>query len=95
VNRFPDQFLPPVPASDREAWAWAQQEARRLPVAVLACLDPFTLRDRLAVYRQDPEGGALASVLLLRAVLDRVVAWQADRVPTRPEPERGQGGAER
>jgi hypothetical protein len=103
-QRFPDQFLAPVPGSDPEAWAWARQEAHRLPAAVLACLDPFTLRDRLLVYegdhRRHPERGALANLLLLRALLDRAVAWHTGLLPTRPAaPERGlqrgQGGEER
>jgi hypothetical protein len=102
-QRFPDQFLPPAPGADLEAWAWARQEAHRLPPVVLAALDPFTLRDRIAcyerTYQQYPERGAMANVLLLRAVLDRAVTWQADRLPTRPTPERGpdhgRGGAER
>jgi hypothetical protein len=78
-QHFPDQFLPPAPGGDREAWAWARQEARRLPRAILACLDPFTLRDRIAGYecdyRRHPERGALANLLLLRAVLDQTVTW--------------------
>jgi hypothetical protein len=95
-ERFGDQFLPPVPGNDWEAWAWAREEAHRLPPVVLAALDPFTLRDRIAcyerAYQQQPERGALANVLLLRAVLDRAITWQADRIPTRPSPQRGQGG---
>ena len=98
-EHFPDQFLPPVPCGDREAWAWAREEAHRLPPVVLAALDPFTLRDRIVGYERayqcHPERGALANLLVLRAVLDRAVAWQADRLPTRPSPQRGQGGAER
>ena len=97
--RFPDRFLPPVPGGDPEAWAWAREEAHRLPPAVLACLDPFTLRDRIACYEADyrrhPERGALANVLLLRAVLDRAVAWQAQRTALRADLERGQGGDQR
>ena len=82
-----------------EAWAWAREEAHRLPPVILAALDPFTLRDRIVAYERtyqlQPERGALANVLLLRAVLDRAVTWQADRLPCRPVPERGQeGGAE-
>ena len=99
MNRFPDQFLPARAGGDPEAWAWARTEASRLPPVVVAALDPFTLRDRIACYEHDyqrhPERGAWANVLLLRAVLDRAVAWQADRLPTRPLPERGQGGGER
>jgi hypothetical protein len=96
--RFPNRFLPLVPGGDPEAWAWAREEAHRLPLAVLACLDPFALRDRIAGYEADyrrcTERGALANVLL-RAVLDRAVAWQADRLPGRPAPQRGQGGGQR
>ena len=96
-HRFPDAFLPPVPASDLVAWA--RGEAARLPLAVLACLDPFTLRDRIAWYEGDqqrhPDEGTAAAGLLLRAVLDRAVAWQTQRTALRACPERGQGGAER
>ena len=99
MNRFPDQFLPTPARGDPEAWAWARNEARRLPPVVLACLDPFTLRDRIAGYEHDhqrhPEPGTQANVLLLRAVLDRVADWQADRLPTRPEQDQGGGGRER
>jgi hypothetical protein len=103
VNHFPDQFLPTRAGRDPEAWQWARDEARRLPPVVLAALDPFTLRDRIACYEHEyerhPERGVLANVLVLRAVLDRAVAWQADHLPTRPDPERGhkrsQGGGER
>jgi hypothetical protein len=103
MNYFPDSFLSPEPCGDREAWAWAREEAHRLPPVVLAALDPFVLRDRIVAYertyQQQPERGALANVLLLRAVLDRTVTWQADRLPTRPTPERGpergRGGGER
>jgi hypothetical protein len=98
-EQFPDRFLPPVPGRDREAWAWAREEAHRLPPVVLAALDPFTLRDRIVAYertyQQQSERGALANALVLRAVLDRTLIWQADRLPTRPSPQRGQGGAER
>jgi hypothetical protein len=93
--RFPDRFLPPRPGSDLTAWAG--QEAARLPLAVVACLDPFALRDRIAWYEGDqqrhPDEGAAAAGRLLRAVLDRTVAWQVDHaVPTHPTSERGGGG---
>jgi hypothetical protein len=102
-EHFGDQFLPLVPGGDLEAWAWAREEARRLPTAIMACLDPFTVRDRIACYegdhRRHPERGALANLLLLRAVLDQSVAWHTSLIPTRPAaehgPERGQGGDER
>ena len=100
-HRFPDRFLPPRPGSDLTAWA--REEADRLPLAVLACLDPFALRDRIAWYEGDqqrhPDEGAAAAGLLLRAVLDRAVAWQTQRTVLLADPERGsergQGGAER
>jgi hypothetical protein len=100
-HRFPDSFLPPRPGSHLAAWA--REEAARLPLAVVACLDPFALRDRIAWYEGDhqrhPDEGAAAAGLLLRAVLDRAVAWQTQRTvlladPER-RPERGQGGAQR
>jgi hypothetical protein len=97
--RFPDRFLPPTPGGDPEAWAWARQEARRLPAAILACLDPFTLRDRIAGYegdyRRHPERGALANLLLLRAALDQAVAWHTRLIPTRPAAEPGPGRGQR
>ncbi len=100
-HRFPDAFLPARPTSDLVAWA--RQEAARLPAAVLACLDPFALRDRIAWYQGDqqrhPDEGAAAAGLLLRAVLDRAVAWQTQRTVLLADPqrgpERGQGGGER
>ena len=99
--RFPDRFLPPRPSSDLTAWAG--QEAARLPLAVVACLDPFALRDRIAWYEGDqqrhPDEGAAAAGLLLRAALDRAVAWQTQRTVLLADPERGsergQGGVER
>ena len=102
-EHFGDQFLPPVPDADLEAWAWAREEAHRLPTAILACLDPFTVRDRIACYEGDyrhhPERGALANLLLLRAVLDQAVAWHTSLIPARSAvergPERGQEGDER
>ena len=95
--RFPDRFLPPRLGSDLVAWA--REEAARLPLAVLACLDPFALRDRIAWYEADqqrhPDEGTVAAGVLLLAVLDRAVAWQTQRTVLRADPERGQGGAER
>ena len=99
--RFPDRFLPPRPGSDLAAWA--HEEAARLPLAVLACLDPFALRDRIAWYEADQQRhldeGAAAAGLLLRALLDRAVAWQTQRTVLLADPqrgtERGQGGGER
>jgi hypothetical protein len=98
--RFLDRFLPPVPGSDPEARAWARAEADRLPAAILACLDSFTVRDRIAGYegdyRRHPERGALANLLLLPAALDQTIAWRSDLLPTRPAPQRDQeGGVER
>jgi hypothetical protein len=100
-HRFPDSFLPAVPGSDLVAWA--RGEADRLPLPVVACLDPFALRDALVRFERDqqhdPDEGLAAAALLLRATLDRTVAWQTTRtaVHAAPEPpERSQeGGAER
>jgi hypothetical protein len=95
--RFPDRFLPSRPGSD--VAAWARGEAARLPLAVVACLDPFALRDRIAFYEADhqrhPDEGGAAAGLLLRAVLDRAVAWQAQRTAVLADPECGRGGGER
>jgi hypothetical protein len=87
-----DQFLVPGDVEPLVA-EWARAEAGDLPAAVLDALDPFHLRDRIAWYQAR---NAPATSALLRAVLDRTVAWQADRLPTRPEQgEGGGGGGER
>jgi hypothetical protein len=94
--RFPDAFLPAVPGSDLVAWARA--EADRLPLPVVACLDPFALRDALVRFEHDQQRDPdedLAAALLLRAALDRAVAWQVARTVVHADLERGQGGAER
>ena len=100
--RFGDRFLPPGPDGDLAAWARA--EADRLPLPVVACLDPFALRDALARFehdqQRDPDEGLAAAALLLRAVLDRAVAWQTARTTLRADPQRGpergqEGGAQR
>jgi hypothetical protein len=89
VNQFPDQFLLPGDVDPLVA-EWAAAEAGDLPPAVLDALDPFHLRDRIAWYQAR---NAPTSSTLLRAVLDRTVAWQVDRaVPTHPSTERGGGG---
>ena len=87
MNQFPDQFLLPGDVDPLVA-EWAAAEAGDLPPAVLDALDPFTLRDRIAWY--DARNAHTASALL-RAVLDRAVAWQVDHaLPTHPR--QGGGG---
>ncbi len=89
MNQFPDQFLLPGDVDPLVA-EWAAAEAGDLPPAVLDALDPFTLRDRIAWY--DARNAHTASALL-RAVLDRAMAWQVDHaLPAHPRPERGGGG---
>jgi len=81
-----EEFL----AAERELGrqAWAQAEAAALPEQDLAGLDPVQLRDDLADCdaNQQPTTAAL-----LRAMLDRAIAWQT----TRARPPRRQGEAER
>jgi hypothetical protein len=89
ADRFADQFLVAGQFEPLVA-EWAAAEAGDLPPAVLDALDPFTLRDRITWYQAH---NALTTSALLRAVLDRTVAWQVDRaVPTHPSNERGGGG---
>jgi hypothetical protein len=77
-------------AAERELGrqAWARAEAAALNEQDLAGLDPFQLRDDIADCdaNQQPTTAAL-----LRAMLDRSIAWQA----TRARPPRSQGKAER
>jgi hypothetical protein len=68
--------------------AWARAEAAALPDEDLAGLDPFQLRDDIADCEADDQPTTAA---LLRAMLDRAVAWQA----TRARPPRCRGEAER
>jgi hypothetical protein len=68
--------------------AWARAEAAALPDEDLAGLDPFQLRDDIADCEADDQPTTAA---LLRAMLDRAVAWQA----TRARPPRSRGEAER
>jgi hypothetical protein len=89
ADRFADQFLTPDD-TDLLTGEWARTEAVDLPPAVLDALDPFTLRDRIARYEQHH---APTTSTLLRAVLDRAVAWQVDHaLPTHPTPDCGGGG---
>jgi hypothetical protein len=88
-EQIPDQFLT-TDDTDPELGEWARAEASDLPPAVLDALDPFTLRDRITWYQAR---NAPTTSALLRAVLDRTVAWQVDHaLPTHPTPERGGGG---
>jgi len=67
--------------------AWARAEAARLPAAELASIDTFELRDEIADCHATQQ---LTTAVLLAAILDRAVAWQAARL----RPSR-RGGAER
>jgi hypothetical protein len=68
--------------------AWARAEAAALPDEDLAGLNPFQLRDDIAGCEADQQPTTAA---LLRAMLDRAIAWQATRV----QPPRRRGEAER
>jgi hypothetical protein len=88
-DQFADQFLTPN-NSGPLVGEWAQAEAGDLPPAVLDALDPFILRDRITWYEHHH---APTSSALLRAVLDRTIAWQVDHaLPTHPSPEQEGGG---
>jgi hypothetical protein len=88
-DQFTDQFLTPGEV-DPLVGEWARAEAGDLPAAVLDALDPFTLRDRITWYEHR---NAPTTSVLLRAVLDRTVAWQVDHaLPTHPTHERGGSG---
>jgi hypothetical protein len=73
-ERFADQFLVPADVEPLAA-EWAAAEAADLPHAVLDALDPFHLRDRITWYQAR---NAPTTSALLRAVLDRTLAWQVD-----------------
>jgi hypothetical protein len=77
-------------AAERELGrqAWARAEAAALTEEDLAGLDPFQLRDDIADCDANDQPTTAA---LLRAMLDRAIAWQA----TRARPPRGRGEAER
>jgi hypothetical protein len=77
-------------AAERELsrQAWARAEAATLTEQDLAALDPFQLRDDLANCEADNQPTTAA---LLRAILDRAIAWQATHV----QPPRRRGEAER
>jgi hypothetical protein len=88
-DQFADQFLTPG-GVDPPVGEWAQGEAGDLPPAVLDALDPFTLRDRITWYQ---DRNAATASALLRAVLDRTIAWQVDHaVPTHPWRQQEGGG---
>jgi len=77
-------------AAERELGrqAWARAEAAAMTDEDLAGLDPFQLRDDIADCDADDQPTTAA---LLRAILDRTIAWQA----TRLQPPRSRGEAER
>jgi hypothetical protein len=81
-----EQFM----AAERELGrqAWARAEAAAMTEQDLAGLDPFQLRDDIADCDADDQPTTAA---LLRAILDRAIAWQATRV----RPPRSRGEAER
>ena len=81
-----EEFMAAEREPDRQAWPRA--EAAALPEQDLAGLDPFQLRDDLAGCEAD---GQPTTAALLRAMLDRTIAWQATRLP----PPRSRGEAER
>jgi hypothetical protein len=81
-----EEFMAAERELDRQAWPRA--EAAALPEQDLAGLDPFQLRDDLAGCEAD---GQPTTAALLRAILDRAIAWQATRLP----PPRSRGEAER
>jgi hypothetical protein len=71
-----EEFIAAERELDRQAWARA--EAATLPEQDLAGLDPFQLRDDIAACQAD---GQPTTAALLRAILDRAIAWQATRLP--------------
>jgi hypothetical protein len=77
-------------AAERELGrqAWPRAEAAAMPDQDLAGLDPSQLRDDIAGCVAD---GQPTTTALLRAMLDRAIAWQA----TRARPPRRRGEAER
>ena len=77
-------------AAERELGrqAWAHAEAAAIPDEDLAGVDPFQLRDDIADCEANDQPTTAA---LLRAMLDRAIAWQA----TRLQPPRSRGEAER
>ena len=77
-------------AAERELGrqAWARAEAAGLTEQDLAGLDPFQLHDDIADCEANDQPTTAA---LLRAMLDRAIAWQA----TRLRPPRSRGEAER
>lgn len=65
--------------------AWARAEAAAMPHEDLAGLDPFQLRDDFADCEANDQPTTAA---LLRAMLDRAIAWQATHL--RPPCRRGE-----
>ena len=77
-----EEFIAAERALERQGWARA--EAARLPATELASIDVFALREEIAACHaiQQP-----TTAVLLAAILDRAVAWQAAHL--RPPPRRG------
>jgi hypothetical protein len=80
-----EEFIAAERELDRQAWARA--EAASLTEQDLAGLDPFQLGDDLADCQANQQPTTAA---LLRAILDRAIAWQATR--QRPPRRRGEAG---
>jgi hypothetical protein len=78
-----EEFIAAERALDRQGWARA--EAARLPAAELASIDVFELRDEIADCHANQQP---TTAVLLAAILDRALAWQAARL--RPPPRRGE-----
>ena len=81
-----EEFIAAERALERQGWARA--EAARLPAAELASIDVFELRDEIADCHAN---GQPTTAVLLAAILDRAIAWQA----TRLRPPLHLGGVER
>jgi hypothetical protein len=69
------EFIAAERALERQGWARA--DAARLPVAELASVDVFELRDEVADCHANQQPTTAA---LLAAIVDRAVAWQAARL---------------
>ena len=75
------EFIAAERALDRQGWARA--EAAKLPAAELASIDTFELRDEIADCHANHQP---TTAVLLAAIVDRAVTWQAAwlRPPPRP-----------
>jgi hypothetical protein len=81
-----EEFIAAERALERQGWARA--EAARLPAAELADIDVFELREEIADCHANQQP---TTAVLLAAILDRAVTWQAARL----QPPRRFGEAER